>query len=627
MAISYGFFNSVNGDRLYNADDISNYFLKLISNGVFATPADAMQVQAGSGMTVGVSAGWGFINCKWLNNDAAYNLTLDAADIVLNRIDRIVMRLNADNSLRNMELAISKGTPAATPTAPTLTRVSGGVWELSLAQIYVAAGATEITQANITDERADASLCGWVTGLIDQIDTTNLFAQYDAAFNDWFVTIKETLATTTLIRQYTSHYETTTDNVTTIPVNIGVYNFALDVLNVYVNGLKLIPGVDYTENGSANTITLAQALDVIGTPVEFEVLKSVDGSEAESVIDMVYQLQTEIAKIDRNTYYCNGVTDNTGLMQFIQSWQQGQTNRGVIRVVGTFGVDSTTTSASNGNDYSFVFENARAHSITLDFSDCDAISAPGNNFAYFSGCKVTGLTVVFDDVTNAAQTVAIWAKNCTLENCDVYGDLEGTAAVIAYNVTNCRLIECDCDLTAVGVITGIDASASIITCCNVTVQSDGAETSAYGIDMGDASRCDNSAFIATAASDSSSASASGGIGGGYYSNCLFVGKGGLKGQGFYVRGGNLLNANNCIFRGYTEDSTNGWGIGLTGAANDATTLFLTGINCNQVTETNYSQTASMTFTAGYGSFMGCFYAVVSVPSTIVSYGAFNRNRT
>ena len=89
MAVSFGFFDSVNDDRLYNADDISNYFVKLITNGVFATPASAMQVQSNSGMTVKVSAGWGFISCKWVHNDAPYILTLDALDMVLNRIDLI----------------------------------------------------------------------------------------------------------------------------------------------------------------------------------------------------------------------------------------------------------------------------------------------------------------------------------------------------------------------------------------------------------------------------------------------------------------------------------------------------------------------------------------------------------
>ena len=61
MAVTYGFFDSINGDRTYNADDIGNYFLKLISNGVFATPSTSLQVQATTGMTVNVAAGWGFI--------------------------------------------------------------------------------------------------------------------------------------------------------------------------------------------------------------------------------------------------------------------------------------------------------------------------------------------------------------------------------------------------------------------------------------------------------------------------------------------------------------------------------------------------------------------------------------
>lgn len=624
MAITYGFFNSVNGDRLYNADDISNYFLKLISNGVFATPANAMQVQQNSGLTVSVSAGWGFINCKWLNNDSTYNLTLDAADIALNRIDRVVMRLNADNTLRNMELAIIKGTPAATPTAPTLTRVTGGVWELSLAQIYVAANATTITQANITDERPNTSVCGWVTGLIDQIDATNLFAQYNEAFNEWFTTVKETLATTTLIRQYTQHYETTQASETTIPINIAVYNYALDVLNVYVNGLKLTPGVDYTENNSANTITLAQALDVIGTPVEFEVLKSVDGSEAESVVDMVYQLQTEIAKIDRNTYYCNGVTDSTGLADFVANWLQGQNTRGIIRVVGTFGANATTQ-APDGYNYSFVYSGSSQNPITFDFSDCDTILAQNANFAYFSGCTVRGLSVKYNNVAISAARVAIYAVNATLENCRVSGTVTGAYEITAFQAIGSRLERCDVNLTGANNIYGINADSTIITRSNVQVYCTG-NSSAYGVTISDASRCSDSNFRAQTASTVTTGTASGGIGGGYYSNCQFLGFGGVRGQGFYLRSGYLLNAVNCIFRGYTKDTANGWGLGITGASSSANSLIMTGINCNQISVTGYSQTGTMSFTDGYGSYMGCFYAAPTIPATIVSYGSFIRNR-
>lgn len=626
MAISYGFFNSVNGDRTYNADDISNYFLKLISNGVFATPSDAMQVQENGGMTVQVSPGWGFINCKWINNDSPYLLTLDAADVVLNRIDRIVLRLNPNTNTRTISIAIKKGTSASNPAAPALTRISGGVWELSLARIYVGAGATSITQANITDERDNTNLCGYVTGLIDQIDTTNLFAQYNAAFNEWFAEIKQTLSTATLIRQYTSSYTTTTANEYIIPIDITQFNESLDVLNVYINGLKLIQGFDYVKG--ATSITLAKPLTVVGTSIEFEVLKSIDGSEAESVIDMVYQLQVEVGKLDANNYYCNGVNDNVALMEFIANWELGQTTKGVINIIGAWGTDNTSTTASDGNAYSFVYECTRAHGVTLDFSQCNAVNAKYLNFAYFSGCKVKGLTVSYTTVTNTVARTAITAVNCTLENCDIWGTVDGSGAMTVYNVTNCRVIECDCNVTAAdGVITGIKGVKSVINSCQITVQSNGASASAYGVDIGDASRCDNCTFSATATTTSASASGCGGIGGGYYSNCSFEGSGKVLGYGFYVRAGYLFNANNCILRGYTQNTSSGRGYGIYGADSDANTLILTGINCNQITKSSYSQNGSMVMTAGYGSYIGCFFMTPSIPSTIVSYGQFIRNRT
>ena len=294
MAVTFGFFDSINGDRVYNADQISNYFLKLISNGVFATPSNAMQVVAASGMGVSVTAGWGFINCKWINNDSDYSLTLDAADIALNRIDRVVLRLNPATSARNIVIDVKKGTAAATPDPPALTREAGGIWELSLAQIAVAANATAITQADITDERPDTSVCGFVTGLIDQIDTTSLFAQFTSAFYNWFDAVKADLSKTTLVTQYSRVYTTTEASEDEIAVGIQQYNFALDILNVYVNGLKLVPGVDYTLDDETLTITLTEALDEIGTQVEFEVLKSLDSSGIESFINIILSCQQQL---------------------------------------------------------------------------------------------------------------------------------------------------------------------------------------------------------------------------------------------------------------------------------------------------------------------------------------------
>ena len=293
MAIKYGFFNSVDGDRKYDADDIGNYFLKLISDGVFATPATAMQVTAAGGLKVSVAAGWGFIKCKYLNNTSALQLTLSAADVVLNRYDRIVMRLDYTNRL--MTIAVKQGTAASTPKVPALTRTSN-VWELSLARVYVAAGATVINQSDITDERGNTTLCGYVTGLINQIDTTNLFAQYNNAFYSWFNDVKEEVTATTIISRFSSVYTTpSNDEVTTIPINISQYNANLDVLNVFINGFKAIAGVDYTVSGT--NIVLTNALDVAGTKVEFECLKSVDGAEAASLTADVRALQDAIGDL------------------------------------------------------------------------------------------------------------------------------------------------------------------------------------------------------------------------------------------------------------------------------------------------------------------------------------------
>lgn len=290
--VKYGFFDSIGGDRKYSADDIGNYFVKLISDGVFATPATALQVQANNGMTVQVTAGWGFIKCHWLNNNAPLLLTLDAADPILSRTDRIVMRL--DTTGRLCELAVKKGTSGST-SAPTLTRVDGGIWELSLAQIAVAPGVSEITQAAITDERADTSVCGYVTGLIDQIDTTNLFAQFNAAFTTWFDDIKDDIKSATIMIDLHSRYIASVGD-TNVPINISAYNSTLDIISVYINGMRLQAGVDYTSD--SYYVYLSQAVTVDNTPIDIEVFKSTDTSAAESIVAFVVALENRVQALE-----------------------------------------------------------------------------------------------------------------------------------------------------------------------------------------------------------------------------------------------------------------------------------------------------------------------------------------
>lgn len=190
MAIRSSFFNSVNGDRRYLAYNFAEYFASFIGNGVFANPSNTFQVYEKENMIVNVKAGKAWINGYIAVNDGDYNLTITNADGVLNRIDRIVLRL--DFNVRAINIAVKKGAFASTPVAPTLQR-DAEVYELVLADVYVGKGITKITQSNITDQRMNKALCGVVKGTVDQIDTTDLFNQYGSAFQEWFETVKNYL--------------------------------------------------------------------------------------------------------------------------------------------------------------------------------------------------------------------------------------------------------------------------------------------------------------------------------------------------------------------------------------------------------------------------------------------------
>ena len=195
-------FRSVSGDRKYSAEDWAAYFAQFIGNGVFYSSADKLKVVINEGMKVKVNKGAAFVNGRGYRLEADKVITLDTADGVLNRIDRIVLRCDYANRL--ITIAVKKGSYSENPTAPELTR-DADVYELALADIWVGAGVVEITTANITDLRLNTALCGIVTGLVEQADTTEIFNQFkeymkefeqeaEAEFMEWFEYVKDTLS-------------------------------------------------------------------------------------------------------------------------------------------------------------------------------------------------------------------------------------------------------------------------------------------------------------------------------------------------------------------------------------------------------------------------------------------------
>ena len=280
MSVTYGFFNSIDGDRTYNADQMSTYFKGLISDGVYENVGGALQVLAGSGMAVNVQTGRAIIDCKWLNSDAVETLAITASSPVLNRYTAVVARLDVTNRL--LELDTVDGTAASTPTKPAITNTAQ-IKELCLAMIYVPAGSTAVTQANIQDTRG-SSLCGWITGLITQLDTSQLWAQWNAAYQDyydemtdafdtWFGSLTQQLNINTFIKQFRKH--TVLDGESSVALNMTDYTYdPSDIIFVYINGLFGAAGVDYTLNVSGDTASITPGSTADGTVIDIVVLRS-----------------------------------------------------------------------------------------------------------------------------------------------------------------------------------------------------------------------------------------------------------------------------------------------------------------------------------------------------------------
>ena len=172
------FFNSKGGDRKYNATHWANYFKPLFKSGVFNGD---LQVVANGAMSVTVKAGYAWLIGYGYQNTEPLVIDLEVASGNLNRYDAIKIKL--DLSARTITAYADKGGNAASPAKPANTR-SDTVFEITIAEVYIAAGTTVITQSMITDTRMDNAKCGWVSGAVDQIDFSQIYAQFDKYFEE-----------------------------------------------------------------------------------------------------------------------------------------------------------------------------------------------------------------------------------------------------------------------------------------------------------------------------------------------------------------------------------------------------------------------------------------------------------
>ena len=166
-----GFFADIEGDRGYTDDFLAEWVASFIENGVYNTE---LGVMAAGDMNITVQPGRAWINGRIYILTEALTIPVEVSDGKLNRYTSIVLR--ADANARKITVQAVDGTYSAQPTAPNITRNSE-IYELKLADIYVAAGAISISQAEITDTRLDNEVCGLVYCPVEHIDTESLYNQ------------------------------------------------------------------------------------------------------------------------------------------------------------------------------------------------------------------------------------------------------------------------------------------------------------------------------------------------------------------------------------------------------------------------------------------------------------------
>lgn len=185
----YGFFNDVNDDRVYFSEDFARYFKKYFTNGIFN---NELKITANNDMTITIEPGDANIEGYRYTNTENLVKNIDNADGSLSRIDNIVLRLDLTNRLISTQVV--KGSFSVSPIAPDLVR-NATIYDLRLAKITIPAGATNITQSLIEDCRLNSSDCGNVVSTVQQLDSEDIFSQYETIFNDWFENIKNNLST------------------------------------------------------------------------------------------------------------------------------------------------------------------------------------------------------------------------------------------------------------------------------------------------------------------------------------------------------------------------------------------------------------------------------------------------
>lgn len=185
--VTYGFYNSIDHDRRYNALQMSSIFDGIVRDGIFMSIGTCFRVNENvetNDMRVLIGPGRAWFDHTWTLNDAQMPLEIPQSEVILNRIDAIVIEVNADPSVRANAIKVIKGTPATNPVRPAMVKTEY-VHQYPLAFVSVRERVTHIRQADITN-MIGTSEAPFVTGILDTVNIDMLVAQWGDQWKEFF---------------------------------------------------------------------------------------------------------------------------------------------------------------------------------------------------------------------------------------------------------------------------------------------------------------------------------------------------------------------------------------------------------------------------------------------------------
>lgn len=195
-SIDSGFYDSVNKDRLYSADDMNRPYKSILTEGIFQKD-DGFAVTAAGGMLIRVAAGIALLGERWIDADEVENIPVPENTSLYNRTDSVILQINNKTEVRAGRIVYRTGTPGS-GNAPDLITGDDDIAEVRLANIFVASNAAAITSANITDRRGSTD-CPYVKFIVGNEQIVASVEDVLEAHPEWTTTIQNGAVTTAKI--------------------------------------------------------------------------------------------------------------------------------------------------------------------------------------------------------------------------------------------------------------------------------------------------------------------------------------------------------------------------------------------------------------------------------------------